>query len=123
MGRRCGKCMFVMWREQAVLGKQIERNPSCVGRAERMPHEFHIQRRSIPSWMTSINAMPSPPAMPAKLTSRHRFCDAPTRLEHLANPRRSRRTASGIACPSPGRAIIAPLKLGEPPNMPNKARH
>jgi hypothetical protein len=40
-------------------------------------------------------------AMPAKLTSHHRFCDAPNRLEHLANPRRSRRTASSIACPHP----------------------
>jgi hypothetical protein len=39
----------------------------------------------------------------AKLTSRHRFCDAPTRLEHLANPRRSRRTAADIAYPSPVR--------------------
>jgi hypothetical protein len=46
---------------------------------------------------------------------------APTRLEHLAN-----RAAAGIQ----RRASLAhpvadhrSLKLGEPPNMPNKARH
>jgi hypothetical protein len=54
-----------------------------------------ISLPTIPSCVIITNALPSPPAMPAKRTPRHRPPRRATRFRTSRNPRRSRRRATG----------------------------